>query len=265
MKTIRILGCGSSGGVPRLGGAGALWGECDPNNPKNKRLRCSALLQKKGANGTTHILIDSSPDMRQQLLDAQVSHLDAVIYTHEHADHTHGIDDLRMITIHMKERVKVYASKNCADMLMTKFAYAFETPEGSPYPPILELNFITEPFAIKGAGGDMTITPIEVTHGTINAFGFRIDDTVYMPDVSDIPASAEAELSNVKLLILDCLRETPHPSHFNLEKSLYWIERLKAERAVLTNLHIDLDYSDLTRKTEAHIEVAFDGLTLEIV
>ena len=146
----RILGCGSSGGVPRLGGN---WGACDPNNPKNARTRCSLLVERQSKNGRTQVLIDTSPDMRAQLLQAQVGRLDAVLYTHDHADHVHGLDDLRMIVFNRRSRLPVWANQVTSAGLLSRFSYAFKQPEGSAYPPILELNHIEGPVKVDGAGG----------------------------------------------------------------------------------------------------------------
>ena len=184
--TFTILGCGSSGGVPRLGG---IWGDCDPSNPKNVRTRCSLLIEQETSDGKTTVLIDTSPDMRQQLLRENVGRLDGVVYTHSHADHVHGIDDLRMIVFNMRERVKVWADGPTQDALLSRFGYAFVQPEGSPYPPILDLHGINGDITISGAGGDITLTPIEVVHGSIDALAFRVNDVLYMPDVSGISES----------------------------------------------------------------------------
>ena len=182
-----ILGCGSSGGVPRLGGQ---WGACDPTNPKNKRQRCSMLVEKDGPDGTTSVLIDTSPDLRNQLLEAQVERLDGVIYTHPHADHVHGIDDLRMIVLNMRARLSVWADEATQKDLISRFGYVFVQPEGSPYPPILELRNIDGDVTINGPGGDITFTPFEVEHGSIDSLGFRIEGLAYLPDVSKIPDSS---------------------------------------------------------------------------
>jgi len=256
-----ILGCGSSGGVPRLGGH---WGACDPANPKNNRTRCSMLVERFQGDAVTRVLIDTSPDMRQQLLNANVGQLDGVVYTHEHADHTHGIDDLRMIVINMRARLAVWANAATKADLMARFAYAFVRPEGSDYPPILELNDLNGPVVVTGAGGDIELAPFEVVHGNINALGFRIDDLAYLPDVSEIPPAAWDRLEGLKYWVLDCLRYTPHPSHTHLEQSLEWIARAGPENAVLTNLHIDLDHDVLDGETAGHIKPAFDGMTLEM-
>jgi len=258
-QTIRILGCGSSGGVPRLGGN---WGDCDPLNPKNARKRCSALVTRTSPNGVTRVLIDTSPDMRQQLLDADVGTLDAVLYTHAHADHVHGLDDIRMIVYNMHKRLQVWADAVTADQLLSRFGYAFEQPAGSSYPPICDLNTITGDVTIDGDGGPITFSPFEVAHGNINALGFRIGNAAYLPDVSDIPDASWKTLENLDLWIVDALRREPHPTHAHLDKTLGWVDRVKPKRAVLTNMHIDLDYQTLADETPDHIQPAFDGLTL---
>ena len=259
--SFRILGCGSSGGVPRLGGQ---WGECDPSNPKNVRKRCSLLITRTGPNGNTRVLIDTSPDMRQQLLDAEVGHLDAVVYTHNHADHVHGIDDLRMIVFNTRTKLQVWADGSTSNALLDRFGYAFVQPKGSPYPPILELNTIQGDVVVDGAGGPITLTPFEVEHGTIDALGFRIADVAYLPDVSAIPEPVWDRLSGLEYWIVDSLRRTPHPSHSHLANTLEWIDRAKPKRAVLTNLHNDLDYQTLADETPDHVQPAYDGLTLTI-
>lgn len=184
---ITILGCGSSGGVPRLGGH---WGACDPGNPRNRRRRCSILVERQEGDAVTRVLVDSSPDMRQQLLDAEVGHLDAVVYTHEHADHTHGLDDLRMIVFNRRARLPVWCDAATRDNLFTRFGYAFVQPEGSSYPPILDHNLIDGPFEVPGPAGPIPFVPFEVEHGRIKALGFRIHDIAYLPDVSQMSPAA---------------------------------------------------------------------------
>jgi len=255
-----ILGCGSSGGVPRLGGD---WGACDPANPKNRRRRCSLLLERITDAGITRVLIDTSPDMRDQLLDAGVGTLDAVVYTHSHADHVHGIDDLRMIVFNTRKRLAVWADAPTQDALVSRFGYAFTQPHGSPYPPILDLYTIDGPLAIDGAGGTIPITPFAADHGSMNALGFRIHDLAYLPDAVDIPPESWSKLTGLSCWIVDALRRKPHPTHAHLAMTLDWIARARPERAVLTNMHVDLDHDTLCAELPAHIRPAHDGMVLE--
>ena len=256
-----ILGCGSSGGVPRLGG---LWGVCDPENPRNRRSRCSMLVERVDAHGTTRVLIDTSPDMRQQLLDAGVGDLDAVIYTHGHADHVHGIDDLRMIVFNKRSRLPVWADGPTQERLYASFGYAFVQPEGSPYPPILDMHTIKGDVVIDGAGGAITFSPVKVGHGSIDALGFRIKSLVYLPDVIEIYDKAWTALKNLDIWILDALRRTPHPTHAHLDLALQWIEQAAPKQAVLTNMHIDLDYQTVLDETADNVAPAYDGMRLTL-
>lgn len=258
---ITILGCGSSGGVPRLGGH---WGECDPANPRNQRRRCSILLERQTADGITRVLIDSSPDLRAQLLDAGVGVLDAVVYTHSHADHVHGLDDLRMVFFNTRQRLDVWADAATEKDLRARFGYAFASPAGSAYPPILNLHPIENDadITIDGDGGSLTLRPLRVAHGRIDALGFKMNNVAYLPDVSEIYASAWSELQDLDCWIVDALRRTPHPTHAHLDRTLGWIESAKPKQAVLTNMHIDLDYSAVAAETPEHIVPAHDGLTL---
>ena len=254
-----ILGCGSSGGVPRLGGH---WGQCDPTNPRNMRRRCSMLVEQDGPEGTTRVLIDTSPDLRGQLLDAGIGELDAVVYTHSHADHVHGIDDLRMIVFNMKQRLPVWADGDTQNALYARFGYAFMQPDDSPYPPILDMHTIEGDVVIDGAGGPITLTPFEVNHGSIEALGFRVGDVAYLPDVAEIPDDVWPVLDGLECWIVDALRRTPHPTHSHLSQTLDWIARVAPRRAVLTNMHIDLDYQTVADETPDHITPAYDGMTL---
>lgn len=256
---VTVLGCGSSGGVPRLGGK---WGDCDPTNPKNVRRRCSLLIERETDGGTTRVLIDTSPDLRAQLLDANVGLLDAVVFTHAHADHVHGLDDLRQIVFNAGARLKVWADERTQGELLSRFAYAFVQPEGSPYPPILDLHPIEGPIDIAGSGGTISLTPFEVNHGSIHSLGFRFDDIAYLPDVAQIPDDSWPAVMGLRLWIVDALRRTPHPSHSHLDNTLEWIARAAPEQAVLTNMHIDLDHDTVADETPEHIRPAFDGMTL---
>ena len=254
-----ILGCGSSGGVPRLGGH---WGNCDPNNVKNFRKRCSLLIQRFENNNVTNVLIDTTPDMRQQLLDAKIGKLDAVIYTHEHADHLHGLDDLRMIVMNMQKRLPVFASKQTKNSILERFGYAFKTPKGSPYPPILDMNDLTETLEIQGAGGPIKFTSFDVDHGNILVSAIKVNDVLYTPDISTV--RNDTELRDLDYWILDSLRYKPHPSHVNLEQALGLIDRYKPKKAILTNLHVDLDYLTLLNETPDNVVPAHDGLQIKL-
>lgn len=259
---ITILGCGSSGGVPRVGGD---WGSCDPANAKNRRRRCSIMLEQTGTGGTTRVLIDTSPDLREQMLSANVSEIDGVWYTHEHADHTHGIDELRGFFLRMRRKVPIWADAPTSSMLMSRFAYCFAAPEGSDYPPVLRHHAIVAgtPFATEGAGGALAALPFNMQHGNINALGFRVGNVAYSPDVNDLDDSAVAALQGLDLWIVDALKRTPHPSHFSLPQTLAWIDRIKPRRAILTNMHIDMDYATLCAELPSHVIPAHDGLVIE--
>ena len=261
---VTIRGCGSSGGVPRPGSG---WGACDPANPKNRRRRCSVLVERQGAGGTTSVLVDTTPDLREQLIDASVTRLDTVLFSHDHADHTHGIDDLRALVLHMRKRIPVHADAVTGATLRSRFAYLFETPPGSLYPPILDLAPLTagEIQVVNGPGGAIEALPFRLEHGPgYDALGFRFGAIGYAPDVSAIPPEAMAAMAGLDLLILDCLRDAPHPSHFNLEQALGAIETLAPRRTVLTNLHVDFDYVRLSKRLPANVEPAYDGMTLTV-
>lgn len=255
-----ILGCGSSGGVPRIGN---VWGACDPENPKNRRLRCSMLVERISREGITRALIDTGPDMREQLLRADVGTLDGVVYTHSHADHIHGLDDLRQIAFVTKRRLPVWADSDTEAALISRFGYAFVQPPDSNYHPICDLLAIRGPFEVNGPGGPIPFVPFRVEHGNIDALGFRIGGLIYLPDVSDIPEEAEPLLDSPDCFVIDCLRYKPHPTHFNMDQALAWIERSNAASAVLTNLHIDLDYETVAAETPENVRPAYDGLVLE--
>ncbi len=259
-----ILGCGSSGGVPRIGGN---WGTCDPDNPRNRRRRCSMLVQRASGEGTTNVLIDTSPDLRAQLLDTGISWVDGVIFTHEHADHIHGIDDLRVIALNGQRRVQTWADHRTTTRLMAGFNYCFERAPGSDYPAICEHHDLAphKPVTVTGPGGDVTALPFEQVHGNIRSLGFRIGNLAYSSDINDVPEESIEALSGLDVWIVDALRYTYHPSHFALEDTLRWIEQLKPRRAILTNMHIDLDYDTLKSSLPDHVEPAYDNMVIESV
>jgi phosphoribosyl 1,2-cyclic phosphate phosphodiesterase len=262
MFSATILGCGSSGGVPRVASG---WGACDPANPRNRRRRCSLLVERSGPDGKTTLLVDTSPDLREQLIGAGVNHLDAVLISHDHADHTHGIDDLRPLVIAMRRMIDLHADETTSRTLLDRFGYIFQSPAGSEYPPIARLNRLepAQPINIEGRGGIITALPIEVEHGpNYMALGFRFGGMAYVSDVNLLPDTAMTALQDLDLLILDALRYTRHPTHFSLDEALAAIETLKPVRAVLTNLHTDLDYDTLRQRLPAHVQPAYDGLAL---
>jgi phosphoribosyl 1,2-cyclic phosphate phosphodiesterase len=262
--TFTILGCGSSMGVPR---AAFGWGACNPNNPKNRRRRCSLLVERStGDSGSTSVLVDTSPDLREQLLAADVRELDAVFYTHAHADHSHGIDDLRPLFLHARKRVDVYLDEATDRELRKKFGYCFETPPGSEYPAIVQAHpaVAGRPINVNGAGGTISVLPVLQQHGDIYSLGYRFGGLGYSCDVNGVPDESLAAFSGLDVWILDALRYDPHPSHFSLDDALHWIERLRPKRAILTNLHSDLDYEELRAKLPPHVEPAYDGLKLAL-
>jgi phosphoribosyl 1,2-cyclic phosphate phosphodiesterase len=258
-----ILGCGSSMGVPRpaLG-----WGACDPGNPKNRRRRTSLLVERTGPAGRTRILVDTSPDLREQLLDAGVDWLDGVLMTHEHADHCHGIDDLRALFVRKRRRIDMYLGEAASQVIRPRFLYCFEKPPGSDYPPIVTEHRISpgKAVTIVGEGGPIAALPLLQQHGDIVSLGFRFGAFAYSCDLSDMPPESAAALENLDVWVVDALRYTPHPSHFSLDDALAWIERLKPRRAILTNLHADLDYETLRKQLPSNVEPAYDGISVDV-
>jgi phosphoribosyl 1,2-cyclic phosphate phosphodiesterase len=260
--SLTVLGCGSSGGVPRVAQG---WGACDPTNPRNRRRRCSALVERSGPGGATTVLVDTSPDLREQLLDAGVKRLDGVLITHSHADHTHGIDDLRPLCLTMRRRVDIHMDEPTSLIVRNAFSYIFQSPDGSSYPPIAtELRLSPGKLCrIDGPGGAVEATPFELDHGDIGALGLRFGSLAYTPDVKRIPEASRPFLEGLDLWIIDALRERPHPTHFSLDDALEWIETMRPRRAILTNLHNDLDYETLRAKLPAHVTPAYDGMRVE--
>jgi phosphoribosyl 1,2-cyclic phosphate phosphodiesterase len=257
-----LLGCGSSPGTPRITGD---WGNCDPANPKNRRMRAAAMVERVGQGGTTRVVVDTGPDFRVQMLNAGATEIDAVVYTHPHADHIHGIDDLRGFALYQRRLMDIFADRPTMDRLHQSFGYCFETPPGSSYPPILRPHTIAHdvPFAIEGAGGEISFEPLPLIHGDIISLGYRIGGIGYCSDVSDIPAETVARLENLDLLIIDALQYKTHPSHLSLGQALEWIDRLSPRRAVLTHMHIPLDYETVAGETPDHVEPGYDGMVVE--
>ena len=252
-----ILGCGSSGGVPRGDGD---WGACDPDEPRNRRTRCSALVRRRGPDGETCVLIDTSPDLREQALLAGIRHVDGVIYTHDHADQTHGIDDLRVFAMRARRRIPAWLDAATRAALTARFAYIFESVQG--YPAILEARDVPphgSVWAIDGAGGPIPVTTFDQGHGPIRSVGVRCGPVSYSSDVDAMDQVALDAVRGSSLWIIDALRFTPHPTHAQLDRTLEWIGAAQVERAVLTNLHIDMDYNVLRSIVPPNVEVAYDG------
>ena len=266
---IRILGCGSSGGVPRLDGD---WGACDPHEEKNYRSRCSILLEQAetfgalSSDAATRLLIDTSPDLRTQWLAAQAPGLDGVVFTHTHADQLHGIDDLRALVYRRRAILAAFASTTVATEIVERFGYIFQTPPGSGYPPLLAMTELAagSKAGLGGAGGEIAFQLFDVEHGGAACSGVRIGPIAYTPDVNGLNASAFKALSGVSVWIVDALREKPHPTHAHLAQSLDWLAQVKPTLGILTNLHIDLDYRALLQRLPGGVRPAFDGLSLTL-
>jgi phosphoribosyl 1,2-cyclic phosphate phosphodiesterase len=256
-----ILGCGSSGGVPRADGD---WGDCDPAEPKNRRSRCSLLVKGKSdlnQKDETTILIDTSPDLRTQTAAAGVRRLDAVLYTHDHADQAHGIDDLRAFAIGMRRRIPCFMDAATMANLKRRFGYIFQTEGG--YPAIcdaLDLPPHGARWSVDGPSGPIPVLTFDQDHGGVRSVGYRFADVAYCSDVVDLPPHAMAALQGLDVFIIDALRDKPHPTHAHVGRALEWIAALKPKRAILTNLHIDLDYNALIERLPEGVEPAFDGL-----
>lgn len=264
-RRFTILGCSSSPGVPRINGD---WGACDPDNPKNRRSRASFLIEQFAPDGgKTTLVVDTGPDFREQMIKAKVDHIDGVFYTHAHADHLHGIDDIRGYFHSQKQRIPIYADAETMERIEQGFGYCLKTPPGSGYPPIAEPHIIEDveaPFTITGAGGTISAQLLRQIHGDIISMGLRIGDIAYCCDVSDFPERTLQHLQGLDVLIIDALQYREHPSHLSLEQALGWIERLKPNRAFLTHMHIPLDYATVMRETPDHVEPAYDQLSFEV-
>ena len=255
-----ILGSGSSGGVPRADGD---WGDCDPTNPKNLRSRCSMLVRRlgQGAEAETTVLVDTSPDLRMQTALAGAKRLDAVLLTHDHADQTHGLDDIRAFFIRQRARIPCHMDTVTQASMMRRFGYVFEGEGG--YPGIADPQLIPQHgrrWEVPGPSGSIPVVTFDQDHGGIRSVGYRFGDVAYSSDVVNLDEAAFDALADLDVWIVDALRWRPHPTHAHVERTLAWIDRVKPRRAILTNLHIDLDFEDLKSKLPPGVEPAFDGL-----
>jgi phosphoribosyl 1,2-cyclic phosphate phosphodiesterase len=251
---VTVLGCGASWGVPAIGPD---WGRCDPSEPRNRRRRCSLLVESRGS----ALLIDTSPDLREQLLDADVAHLDAVLLTHAHADHLHGIDDIRIINRLIGKALPLYVSAHALAEVEQRFGYALQPPPEKPlYRPALEGRAIDGPFIAAG----MPVLPFIQDHGFTTSLGFRIGRLGYSTDVTMLDEDAFAALAGIDVWIVDCMRREPHPTHSHVAKTLAWIDRVRPRRAVLTHMDQSLDYRELSAELPPGVEPGYDGLTVEV-
>lgn len=264
-RRFTLLGCSSSPGVPRINGD---WGDCDPNEPRNRRTRASFLIEQIGPDGAkTVVVVDTGPDFREQMIRSRVERIDAVIYSHAHADHLHGIDDLRGYFHVQHHRIPIYADAFTMDRIEMGFGYCLKTPPGSSYPPIVEPRVLTDleaPIEITGPGGVISLQPLIQQHGDILSLGLRIGSVAYCCDISDFPQATVDKLSGLNMLIIDALQYRPHPSHLSLAEALQWIDRLKPARAVLTHMHTPMDYRTVMVETPAHVEPGYDQFSFEI-
>jgi phosphoribosyl 1,2-cyclic phosphate phosphodiesterase len=261
---VTILGCGSSGGVPRVGND---WGACDPDDPRNERTRCSLLIERyEGTYShetSTVVLIDTSPDLRVQLNKAGVTHIDGLLYTHDHADQSHGIDDLRALVYHQRKRIPTWMDGPTAETLLQRFGYIFETPKGSNYPSLLEYQAMPsagECVTVLGPGGALDLQVLAQNHGDIDSLGFRFGPVAYCNDCKLLPEATLAACVGADLFIVDALRNMVHPSHATVDQALEWIASIQPKHAILTNMHIDLDYVELSARLPTGVEPAVDGL-----
>lgn len=264
LRRFTILGCSSSPGVPRITGD---WGDCNPDNPKNRRTRAALLVEQfSDDGGKTTVVVDTGPDFREQMVRANVDWIDAVVYTHAHADHLHGIDDIRGYFHRARRPIPIYADAYTLERIEEGFGYCINTPPGSEYPPIVSPNLIETPdslVTINGAGGAISFMPLLQRHGSIHSLGFRIGNFAYCSDVSDFPEETVAKLQNLDVFVIDALQYRMHPSHLSLDEALMWIDRVKPKRAVLTHMHIPLDYDRVMAETPAHVEPAYDQMIFE--
>lgn len=258
---VTLLGCGGSDGVPRIGGADGAgdWGACDPANPKNRRTRTSLHIQDDDGHG---ILIDTSPDLRAQMLANRICRVDSVIYTHDHADHSHGVHELRRIGNVAGHTPDVYADPATLAALRQRFAYAFDPAPGSPYQPIVAPRAVEGPFELANG---RKIIPFAQSHGFgAETLGLRIGNIGYTTDAVELNDRAFECLTGIRIWFVDCVRYLPHPTHSHLEQTLAWIERVRPERAILIHMNHDLDYETLRRQCPSGVEPGYDGITVNV-
>ncbi len=258
-----ILGCGTSTGVPRIDGN---WGKCDPSTPRNRRRRCALLVERLGTEGRTTVVVDTGPDFREQMLDAGVKTVDAVFYSHDHADHTHGIDDLRIFSYGRRSRINLYFNQATGEVLQRRFDYCFGLQPGNNYPPIVK-GHVIEPgqeMTIGGAGGDITVAVFRQHHGDIDSLGFRFGSVAYSTDLGGLPPESLPLLQDLDVWIVDALRHVPHPSHFSIEQALEWAARLNVKHTICTHLSVDMDYETLRRELPEGAVPAYDGMQFEV-
>ena len=254
MKTKFIfLGCGSSVGVPRIDG---YWGKCKKNIKRNIRSRCSGIIIK----GSNSILIDTSPDLKQQILSNKIKNISSVLFTHEHADQTNGLFELRPFFWKYKKKLNIYGDTKTIKFLKKRNDYLFK--KINAYPPIVKSNIIRKKFTLGKSNEKINFNTIKVKHGQTDSLVYIFHKTAYISDCNDISIVKKDNLKNLKYLILDCLKFNKHPTHFNLEESLFVHNRLQPNKTILTNLHHDMDYDFLLRKLPKNVLPAYDGMTL---
>jgi phosphoribosyl 1,2-cyclic phosphate phosphodiesterase len=264
MLEVTILGCGSSGGVPRADGN---WGACDPGDPRNRRSRCSLMVRRpsgEAADRWTTLIADASPEFRLQTAQAGALRLDALLMTHDHADQAHGIDDIRAFALRQRARIDCWADAATEATLLRRFGYIFHGEGG--YPAISNLKRIPEhgtPWRLEGPSGAIPVVTFDQDHGEVRSVGYRFGNVAYSSDVLHLDPWAMEALAGLDLWIVDALRYAPHPTHAHVERTLGWIDHLKPKRAILTNLHIDLDYRELASRLPEGIEPAVDGMRFE--
>jgi phosphoribosyl 1,2-cyclic phosphate phosphodiesterase len=262
---VTILGCGSSGGVPRADGN---WGVCNPHDPRNRRSRCSMMIRRPSAEGPerwTTAVVDASPEFRQQTAEAGTKRLDALLMTHDHADQAHGIDDIRAFAMRQRARIPCHADAATEETLLRRFGYIFRGEKG--YPAISDVVRIPDhgaPWRVDGPSGPIPVVTFDQDHGEVRSVGYRFGPVAYSSDVLHLEPAALEALAGVDLWIVDALRYAPHPTHAHVERALGWIDHVKPRRAILTNLHIDLDFAELSSRLPHGVEPAVDGLRVEL-